>query len=329
MNTDPLSFQKVLDSLLDEKKQFPARYLQEFSDIGTRELKSLLDVCERVQPGRKLSLLEQLESLAESDTLVSFDNFARALLTDPDSTVRGRSIRLLNECEDPRLVPTYINILQNDPDPQTRAEAASVLGLFVDLGELEEISEEVQDRVEDALLAAANGEDEAKVRRRALESLGYASRPEIITLIESAFHREDPAWQASAILAMGRSADNRWDDDILRSLLSENQNVREAAVEAAGQLGVKTASPILIGILNEEDDDEVTSAAIWSLSQIGGEDARTYIENLLDQTEDDDQIEFMEEALDNLAFTEDLDRFDLMSFDPDVDLEEDDEGNDE
>jgi len=28
-------------------------------------------------------------------------------------------------------------------------------------------------------------------------------------------------------------------------------------------------------------------------------------------------IEFLEEALDNLAFTEDLDRFELMSFDPD------------
>jgi hypothetical protein len=37
---------------------------------------------------------------------------------------------------------------------------------------------------------------------------------------------------------------------------------------------------------------------------------------LLDQTEDDEQIEFLEDALDNLAFTEDLDRFDLLAFDP-------------
>ena len=67
----------------------------------------------------------------------------------------------------------------------------------------------------------------------------------------------------------------------------------------------------------------MTNAAIWSLSQIGGEDARTYIEALLDQTEDDDdQIEFLEEALDNLSFTEDLDRFELMAIDPDADLEE-------
>ena len=43
-----------------------------------------------------------------------------------------------------------------------------------------------------------------------------------------------------------------------------------------------------------------------------------YLENLLDAVEDDDdQIAFLEEALDNLAFTEDLDRFELMALDPD------------
>jgi hypothetical protein len=46
---------------------------------------------------------------------------------------------------------------------------------------------------------------------------------------------------------------------------------------------------------------------------------------LLDQVEDDEQIAFLEEALDNLAFTEDLERFDLLAFDPDEDLTELDE----
>jgi hypothetical protein len=69
-------------------------------------------------------------------------------------------------------------------------------------------------------------------------------------------------------------------------------------------------------MLAEEEEPDITSAVIWSLSQIGGEDVRTYLENLLDQTDDDDQIEFLEDALDNLAFTEDLDRFDLLAFDP-------------
>jgi len=52
----------------------------------------------------------------------------------------------------------------------------------------------------------------------------------------------------------------------------------------------------------------------------------TYIQNLLDNAEDDDQVAFLEEALDNLAFTEDRSIFDLLAFDADeideLDLEE-------
>ncbi|MCC6300582.1 MAG: HEAT repeat domain-containing protein [Anaerolineales bacterium] len=325
MNTQPNPFQPVLDSLLDEKKDFPRKYLQHFSDLGELELKTLLDVWSRVSLKRKLTLLEGLESLAEGDTLVNFDDLAVALLSDGDSVVRGRAIRLLRECEHPKLIPAYIHILKNDSDAQTRAEAATALGMFVALGELEEIAEELHDQTEAALLEVARGEDDAKVRRRAHESLGYSSHPEVIKLIEAAFQHADPAWQASALYAMARSADSRWDEDVLISLRNENRNVREAAVEAAGQLAIKTASPILLKMLEEEDDDDVTSAVIRSLSQIGGEDARTYIENLLDQTEDEEQIEFLEEALENLAFTEDLDRFDLLNFEPELDEDDDDD----
>jgi hypothetical protein len=69
-------------------------------------------------------------------------------------------------------------------------------------------------------------------------------------------------------------------------------------------------------MLETEDDGDLISAAIWSLSQIGGEDVQIYIESLIDSTEDEELIEFLEEALENLAFTEDLNRFELMAFDP-------------
>jgi HEAT repeat protein len=324
MNATPTSFQTVLDALLSGK-EFPRRYLQEFSDIGTLELKTLLDVWPQVKPSRKLTLLEELDTLAENDTLVSFDDFARALLTDPEPEVRTRAIRLLDEYEDPKVVPSYLDILKNDPDINVRVEAANALHLFVDLGELEEIPANIYHEVEDALLASAASEDNLRVRRAALESLGYSSRPEVVTLIESAFHREDPAWQASSLVAMGRSADERWADAVTRSLVHVDDRIRKAAVQAAGELSLQAARPILLKMLGEEEDATILSAVIWSLSQIGGEDVRTYLENLLDQLEDDEQIAFLEEALDNLAFTEDLDRFDLLAFDPDEQLTEIDE----
>ena len=316
MNADLISFQTVLDALLDGKKDFPRRYLREFSDIRPLELKTLLDIWPRVTLSRKQTLLEDLKALAEADTLVSFDDFGRALLTDPDSIVRTHAIRLLHESEDLKLVPTYLDMLKNDSDATVRREAANVLNLFVDLGELEEIPENIYHQIEDALLASANSEDDARVRRTALESLGYSSRPEVITLIESAYHREDPNWQASALHAMGRSADDRWTDDVLYSLINDDDRIRLAAVQAAGDLAISPARPILLEMLSEEEEPDVTSAVIWSLSQIGGEDVRTYLENLLDQTDEDDQIQFLEDALDNLAFTEDLARFDLLAFDP-------------
>src|SRR5215213_7986282 len=205
MNTTPTSFQSVLDALLSDRKEFPRRYLQEFSDIGPLELKTVLDVWPQVKPGRKLTLLEELGVLADTDTLVSFDDFARALLTDPEPEVRTRAIRLLDEYEDPKIVPSYLDMLQNDPDINVRVAAANALRLFVDLGELEEIPENIYHEVEDALLASAASEDESRVRRTALESLGYSSRPEVSTLVESAFHRADPSWQASSLVAMRRS----------------------------------------------------------------------------------------------------------------------------
>jgi HEAT repeat protein len=328
MNTTPTSFQSVLDALLSDRREFPRRYLQEFSDIGALELKTLLDIWPQVKPGRKLTLLEELDALAETDTLVSFDDLARALLTDPEPDVRTRAIRLLDECEDPGLVPSYLDMLQNDPEVQVRVAAANVLNLFVDLGELEEISESIFHEVENALLASAAGEDDVRVRRTALESLGYSSRLEVTTLIESSFQRQDPNWQTSALVAMGRSADNRWDEEVLNSLVHVDDRIRKAAVQSAGELSVQSARPILLKMLGEEEEPTVLSAVIWSLSQIGGEDVRTYLESLLDQLEDEEQIAFLEEALDNLAFTEDLERFDLLAFDPDeelLELEEDDE----
>jgi HEAT repeat protein len=306
-----------LEVLLDDSQDIPHRYLTEFSDIEPASLTSLLEAWPRIEPSRKLLLLDQLNALASVDTLVSFDDLGRALLRDGDPQVRIRAMRLLVECEDVRLVPLYIDMLTNDSDLAVRAEAASMLGLFVQLGEFEDIPADVHHQIEDVLLKVFGGEDEPSVRRRALEALGFSSREEVPVLIESSFNRQDPDWQASAIFAMGRSNDERWVEHVLRMLVAENRSVRLAAVQASGELGLKAARPLLLRLLEEEDEEVIAGAAIWSLSQIGGEDVRIYLQNLLDNVEDDDQAAFLEEALDNLAFTEDMAIFDLLALDAD------------
>ncbi len=320
MTESHVPFQTVIDALLDSK-EFPRRYIQHFSDIEPASLGLLMEAWPQVKTVRKHSLLKHLESTMDQDTLVSYDELGRALLTDLDPAIRQSAIHLLAECDDPKLVPAYVQMLEADGDPHTQAEAATALGHFVMLGELEEIPEGAHHQAEDALLHAANAHSTDEIGRRAVESLGFSSRPEVPTLIEAAFRRADHIWRASALFAMGRSNDDRWQEQVISMILSEDPRERLAAIQAAGELGLALARPLIIRVLDEEEDDDTATAAIWALSQIGGEDARTYIESLLDATEDEDQIDFLEEALENLEFTEDLERFDLMAFDPEDDEE--------
>lgn len=322
------AFQPVIEALLETGKPFPKKYLPLFSDIDAASLQLLLDAWPRVSLTRKRTLLDDLDRLLDENTIVSFDDLARALLADPDAPVRAGAMRLLAECEDAKLLPIYEKIVTGDPDPEARAAAAQVLNLFVDLGELEEIPEAAARRAEDALLTASR-DDNAEVRRRALESLGYSSRKEVPPLIQAALEREDPDWQASALIAIGRSSDERWSEPVIRMMLSEDRGVRLEAVRAAGELMLPAARLPLLRMLDEEEDDTILSAVIWSLSQVGGEDVRVYLENLLDKTDDDDEIEFIEDALANLSFTEDLERFDMLAVDPDENLMEWDEADEE
>jgi HEAT repeat protein len=309
--------EKVIAELTGGAPDISKGSLQQFSDIDPASLKTLHEAWPRIGVDRRRKLLESLEALSEEDTLVSFDDFARSILDDPDPEVRMRAIRLLDESDDTKLIPAFIHMLNLDPDAETRAEAAAALGRFVELGELDEIPEESAREVEDALLEKANSEDQLQVRRNALEALGYSSRPEVITLIESSFRRENPDWQASALFAMGRSFDERWEESVLSRMLDANPLIRLAAVEAAGELRLASARTTLFRVLEDEEEDDITTAAIWSLSQIGGEDARLYIENLLDLAEEDEDIEFLEEALENVEFTDELNRFDMLAIDPD------------
>ncbi|MEZ0396317.1 MAG: HEAT repeat domain-containing protein [Anaerolineales bacterium] len=316
------SFQSVLEALLNESQTFPARYLARFSDLEPAQLEALAEIWPRVPLARKVALLEDLQDLAEDDTLVSFEAFARARLKDPEPSVRAGALRLLVECEDTHLVPDLLDLLNADDEPEVRAAAAVVLGQFIYLGELEKIPAATLREIEDHLLTATR-DAYPLVRRRSLEALGASSRPELPALIEAAYHQEDPDWIVSALFAMGRSGDLRWSKQILSKLNHPNQAIRTEAVQAAGELGLTAARSALLDQLEDEEDLLVRHEIIWALSQIGGEGVRERLEELADAAdaeEDDEEAEFLEEALSNLAFTEDKSLFDMFDFETEDDL---------
>jgi HEAT repeat protein len=316
-----VAFQTIVEALLDDSTPFPARYLHRFSDLPPADLKALLKAWLQVSPRRKQTLLEDLEDLADADTLLSFEDLARALLTDPDAAVRGQAILLLWECHDAKLGRVYLEMLREDESQNVRAAAATALGQFVYLGELEKIPPELHHEVENQLLAAARSAESTLVRRRALESLGYSSRDEVPALIEAAYHGGGPEWMASALYAMGRSCDSRWEKQVLSKLHAPQEDVRIDAVQAAGELGLGAARASLLDLLEDEEDPEVHRAVVWALSQIGGEGVRARLEELLEAEDDDEEEGFLEEALNNLSFTEDLSHFDMLGLNPDSEEE--------
>jgi HEAT repeat protein len=313
-------FLTVIDALLDDGTTFPARFLHRFSDMEPDDLKQLKKVWPEVSPRRKHTLLEDLEDLAETDTLTSFDDVARTLLDDPDPEVRARAIRLLWECEDVRLIPIYLDKLNNDEDLEVRAAAANALGQFIYLGELDKIPADLHHEIEDQLLAATSVANKKLIRRRALESLGYSSRKEVTPLIEAAYSEKQNDWVVSALFAMGRSSDKRWKKQVLAQVHSPDEEIRSEAIHAAGELELESSRAVLLDILEDEEDLGVRRELIWTLAKIGGEGVRAKLEELLEIEEDDEEADFIEEAIDTLSFTEDMGNFSLIDVDDEVDF---------
>ena len=320
--TKEIPFSKVLEALLDDSTPLHPRYLYRLSDLGSENLAPLAEAWEHVSPRRRQAVMEDLFDLAESDLLLSFEAVCNLALADPNPYVRTQAIRVLNEYENPAYLSNFLRLVEHDPDDDARAAAASALAAFVYQGEVDEIPPERLHTVEECLLGLVNSQEAPLLRQKALEALGFSSRPEVNPLIEAAYHSDDPAWLASALNAMGRAVDARWKKPVLDMLDHLHPAVRAEAASAAGELGIAAARRPLIKMLDDHDAD-VRAAAIWALSQIGGEGVRSRLERLLAHTEEDDEVDLIQSALDNLSLTEEGLGFTLLDLDePDLEDEE-------
>jgi HEAT repeat protein len=309
-----IPFQQVLDQLLDTEKPFPPQSLYRFSDLDKNDLARLSKVWPSLPAWRRKALMEDIEALGEDNTLLSFDAIGQFAVSDSDPEVRLPAIRVLWEYENPALVRIFLDLLDENQNEAVRTAAANGLGKFIYLGELEEIPEKLQRQIEDRLLDIMSSDDLAAVRRSALESLGYSTRDEVPKLIEDAFKSGDKNWKASALFAMGRSSNIAWKPQVLAMLDSPIPILRAEAARAVGELEIAAASPLLLELL-DDPDDQTRQASIWSLSQLGGEGVREVLERLWEETEDEEESEYIEMALDNLTFNEDMQLLPILDID--------------
>ena len=324
------SIQNLINALMDLDHQFPSKFLYQFSDLSDNEQKKLAGCWNNVPLQRRQTFLQDLVSLAENDPVLMYEDVARIALDDEDADVCVSAIDLLFDSEDRHLIPVYLRLLADPTRSEAvRAAVANALGPYVYMGEVEKIKPELLHKIEETLLRAYHEEDSDLVKRRALEALGYSSREEIPGMLRKAAAMRDDLWLESAMFAMGRSADEQWESSVLENLEHENLAVRIQAVHAAGELAIKKARRNLLRAIDTVDDDDLRHEIIWALAQIGGEGVERKLDALLASAEDDEEVAFLEEAMELLNFTEGGDDMELISVPWDQTEVEEEEEDDE
>lgn len=302
---ETVNIHELVQALMDMEHSFPAKYLYHFSDLNPEDRQVLATAWMAIPLKRRQTFLQDLVSFAENDPVLMYEQVARIALEDNDPEVQCSAVDLLFDAEDRKLIPIYTRILNDlDKDEAVRAAVANALGPFVCLGEYEKLRPEVKNEIEEALLKAYNEDKSDLVRRRALEAMGYSSREEVPALLRKAAVMDDELWLESAMFAMGRSADDQWAPTILENLDHENIAVRIQAVHAAGELALKKARGFLLKSLDRVTDETLRRETIWALAEIGGEAVERKLDALLASAEDEEEINFLEEALELLNFTD-------------------------
>jgi HEAT repeat protein len=279
-------------------------------------------------PKHELSKQEKitlLNKLIEGED-VFYDNRStfQEYLTDPDPEVRILAIRGLWDYPEPDLIDPLIDLAQRDPDQQVRNRAITALGRYVyegemadydfDWGEMEavmredDLPEESYRRVVAFLVDnARDSSAPLDARRFSIESLGFSSEPEIVDLVDEAYHEPQIEMKVSALFAMGRSGLARWDQYILAELSSSTPQVQLEAVRAAGELFLEEAAPLLLTLAQTATDPSLRHEAIWALGHMTSPEAWQFLDDLAhDPTQDEKTRQLAEAALDEYEIFQEM-----------------------
>ena len=167
-------FVQFLDQLRDLAQPLATKDLYRFSDLNKADLAALEAAWPEMPLERRRSLMQDLGEISEANFEVQFDAVYRLGLEDADAGVRAAAVANLWESEEPALIVPFLDLMQHDADEAVRAAAASALGRFVYLGEVDDLPKPQARRIEDALLSVINGPDSLAVRRRALEAVSFS-----------------------------------------------------------------------------------------------------------------------------------------------------------
>ncbi|MBE0688876.1 MAG: hypothetical protein IH587_01985, partial [Anaerolineae bacterium] len=200
------------------------------SDMDPSDVEQLREPWENLSSDYRLRLIKQLIDISEMNFDLDYNALADLALEDDNADIRAAAVELMWADETLPTMNRMIKLAVDDEAAPVRASAASSLGRFILLGEYEELPATQTDMAVDAALSIYNDhEEDIEVRRRALESLGNSSHIAVSDLIEEAYGSMVQPLRASAVFAMGRTCDPKWEKMIMRELNSGDEELRYEA----------------------------------------------------------------------------------------------------
>ena len=262
-------------------------YLYVLSNMDNQDLEVFKEIWPTIATQRRRDVLQELIDITETNFEVNFDPVFLLAMGDIDAETRALAIKGLWEYDQVSLIRPLIHLLKNDEAERVREAAASALGKFIYLRELEEIDPPEATLAEEVLLESIyQASEDLHVRRRAMEAVSYSGDQRIPPIIEAAYYSDDEKMQVSAIFAMGRNADERWLPIVITELDNPINEIRFEACRACGELEAKDAVGKLIELIEFDADLEIQEMAIWALGRIGGNVAREALEACLEHDQE-------------------------------------------
>lgn len=154
------------------------------------------------------------------------------------------------------------------------------------------------------------------VRRDVLEASVHAPDEWHPNAVRQAYVQDDSSWRRTAVFCM--SFIPGFEDEILESLRSSDEEIERNAVLAAGDQRVDDAWPHIVALIDSKDTPKpILLAAIDAVVNIRPEEAMEIIGDLAESDDED----ISEAAMDALALVDD--------FDEDIDEDDDDAPDDD
>ena len=299
-----MTHEQVMVELGDTRRPVRHTDLVQLSGLSRAEAPGVMSSWTGIPASRRWELLDRMAELAADNIELDFTSVLKACLRDSDAGVRARAARGLWDSDDRTIVRPLIQALSRDPSPDVRAAAATTLAKFAELaGEGKLIRRDGQ-RINDALIAVIDSDDEQiETRRRAIEAVAAFNSDRVRSIIDAAYRDGDIRLKQSAVYAMGRSSEASWLPTVLRETRNQDASIRYEAAIACGYLGDDGTVPHLVNLLNDEDS-QVQLAVVRSLGAIGGDLARRALTQAMKRG-DDAIEEAAEAALASIEFDED------------------------